>query len=518
MKKFLLFILSILPLLAMGQSKSFDDFKKQQMSGFNQFKSDKQAEFDAFRKKVNDDYAKFMEAAWMPVKTEPAVEPVKPKEVPPVIAKEEPKSVPPPTPTPTPQPVKEDIQPIVSPTQPIETKPIPVKKDIVVVPKPTPAPAPIAPVEPKKEDPVKKVTVRYYGTNISVNFPEDDNFHISALKEKSLAEAWKLLSTEKYNVVVNNVLGMREKLNLCDWAYVLVLQSITEKQYGKSNEAVFMQVYLMTQSGYRVRMAYSQLQAKLYLLIASQYNICSMPYVRENNERFYIMNDKNVNDLHICPAKYEKERSLCMQIGADQHLSLQTTDMRKLTSKRGLTASVCVNKNNIDFFNTYPRAYINGDVTTTWLAYANTPMEKSVRDQLYPLLKKNTQGLSERDAVGLILNWVQTAFEYEYDDKVWGGDRPFFPSETLYYPYCDCEDRAILFSRIVRDVLGLDVVLLYYPGHLASAVAFTQNVNGDYLSYNGRKYTVCDPTYINAGVGMTMPGMNNQQAKIVVLK
>ena len=79
-------------------------------------------------------------------------------------------------------------------------------------------------------------------------------------------------------------------------------------------------------------------------------------------------------------------------------------------------------------------------------------------------------------------------------------------------------DRAILFSRLVRDLVGLDVVLLYYPGHLAAAVAFNDNVSGDYLTYKNKKYVVCDPTYINAGVGRTMPGMNNQEAQIIALK
>ena len=169
-------------------------------------------------------------------------------------------------------------------------------------------------------------------------------------------------------------------------------------------------------------------------------------------------------------------------------------------------------------FNTYPQACFNGDQTTRWAAYANTPMEKSVKDMLYPSLKKTVTGMSERDAVGVILNWVQTAFEYGYDDQIWGGDRAFFAQETLYYPYCDCEDRAILFSRLVRDLVGLDVVLLYYPGHLATAVAFSNEVNGDYLTYKSRKYVVCDPTYINAGVGRTMPGMNNQEAQVIALK
>lgn len=116
-----------------------------------------------------------------------------------------------------------------------------------------------------------------------------------------------------------------------------------------------------------------------------------------------------------------------------------------------------------------------------------------------------------------LLNFVQTAFVYEYDDKVWGYDRAFFTEETLYYPYCDCEDRSILFSRLVRDLVGLDVILVFYPGHLATAVCFDDEVNGDYIMVGNRKYVVCDPTYIGAPVGATMPGMDNKAAHAIVL-
>ena len=30
-----------------------------------------------------------------------------------------------------------------------------------------------------------------------------------------------------------------------------------------------------------------------------------------------------------------------------------------------------------------------------------------------------------------------------------------------YYPYSDCEDRSILFARLVKDLLGLDVVMWF---------------------------------------------------------
>ena len=98
-----------------------------------------------------------------------------------------------------------------------------------------------------------------------------------------------------------------------------------------------------------------------------------------------------------------------------------------------------------------------------------------------------------------------------------GHDRAFFAEETLYYPYCDCEDRAILFTRLVRDLLGLKCILVYYPGHLASAVCLKQQVNGDYILLDGDVYTICDPTYIGAPVGITMPEMDNRSAKVIKL-
>lgn len=120
--------------------------------------------------------------------------------------------------------------------------------------------------------------------------------------------------------------------------------------------------------------------------------------------------------------------------------------------------------------------------------------------------------------VDILCHWDQTGLVYEYDDKVWGHDRAFFADETLFYPYCDCEDRSIMLTRIVRDLLGLKCALVYYPGHLATAIALGENIKGDYIRIEGIKYIVYDPTYIGAPIGMTMPDMDNKSAKVIVLK
>lgn len=561
MKRTILFaVMTMVAGTVLAQSMSYEEYVKQQRADYNQFKEDRQAEFDAYRKKVNEEYADFMKKRWELYNAEPAEEPKEEKKVAPVVfeepvveevkeeakgeelaAKDTPKEnadgeVGASTPneeTVTPKPQedvkeqpkeeakeeelkKEKIDRVTTPVSTFTPKPIAIQKDIVIIPKPEPAPEPIAPVVSDEKIPHKTVAVSFYGTMVSIGFPDPDGFKVPELKEAALAEAWKQLSNEKYDITINNALAARESLSLSDWAYLNLLQSVTEKHYGKTNEAVYMQAFLMTQSGYKVRLAFSSKKQKLYMLFACKYDIYSMTYYKVDGQKFYAYNC-DAKDLNICPAAIEKEKSLSLQIAKEQKFDKDLTKPRTLTSKKGVTATISVNKNNIDFFDKYPSAYIGGDPTTRWAAYANTPLEKNVRDALYPQLKEKIKDLSEKDAVGLLLNWVQTAFVYEYDDKVWGHDRVFFASETLFYPYCDCEDRAILFSRLVRDLVGSDVVLLYYPGHLAAAVSFKSNVSGDYLFYNKKKYVVCDPTYINAGIGRTMPGMDNEKAKVIVL-
>ena len=74
----------------------------------------------------------------------------------------------------------------------------------------------------------------------------------------------------------------------------------------------------------------------------------------------------------------------------------------------------------------------------------------------------------------------------------------------------------------MRDLLGLKCVLVYYPGHLASAVQFTDSEaiakGGDYINVNGSKFIIADPTYIGATVGATMPDMDNTSAKVILLQ
>lgn len=520
MKKIVVIFAMVLSLPLFAQT-SFEEYKKQQNTKFQNYKTQQQKEYDEYRQQKNAAYAEYLRQKWgyieaTPIDSNIFNEPV----VPPVIYVEpEPTPEPTPVPTPTPEPVPAPSptpSPAPLPEPKPEPKPIPIEKDIVEIPKPTPQPEPIVPIVPIVEPTYNTVNVSFYGTMVNVDFPIEDKLKLNSINEQTIANAWKTLMNEKYDIIISSALDVRQNLKLCDWGYLEMLQAVCEKKYGKNtNEATLMQAYVLVQSGYKLRLAYSS-RNRLYFLIASQYEIYDRSYFTLGNERFYPINCEE-HYLNISNATFESEKSMSLQISQEQLLSFEPSKHRTLKSTKNISVSVCVNKNNIDFYNGYPTACINNDFGTRWAAYANTPLEKSIRESLYPQLEKQLEGKDELSKVNYILNWVQTAFVYEYDDTVWGQDRAFFPAETLYYPYCDCEDRSILFSRIVRDILKLDVVLLYYPGHLATAVHFNSDVEGDFLMLKGKKYVVCDPTYINAPVGDTMPCVDNKEAKVIIL-
>ena len=89
-----------------------------------------------------------------------------------------------------------------------------------------------------------------------------------------------------------------------------------------------------------------------------------------------------------------------------------------------------------------------------------------------------------------------------------------FIEETLHYPASDCEDRSIFFSWLVKSLLNIDVIALDFPGHIATAVEL-KNPVGQVVRYQGKKYTIADPTYINAKVGMKMPQYKKVNPKVI---
>ena len=398
-----------------------------------------------------------------------------------------------------------------------QSKPI----EAVVVPVVLTVPPQPKPVNPIVENKVSMATsdFDFYGTPMKVRWGNAEKFKLNGTSKKDISDAFLELTDKGYTNLVHDCLELRKEYKLCDWAYYKMLQNIAEKACGKgTNEAIFLQGVLLNQSGYQIRFALED-NSKLHIMSRMDGFPYDRGYLTADGKLFFLMDGCKAKNLTVCDAAYPGEQMMSLGVAEQPDLKKDLSDKRTVISRFvNVSADMQMNKNLMDFYTDYPTSYDGKDMMTRWAYYANTPVSPEVKDKVYPQLKQQIGNAPKLMAANMLLNWVQMGLTYAYDEKVWGHDRAFFAEESLFYPFCDCEDRSILFSHLIRDLLDLDVVLVYYPGHLYTAVCFNEDVTGDYIMVNGRKFTVADPTYYNANVGKTMSKMDNSKAKVILLK
>ena len=461
MKK-LVVIFTLLSCLAVKAQTDADEFRKKAQREYEAFKKKAQQEYDSFRDKANKDYAEFVKQAWQEFNSFKGIEKPEEKPVPPVVCPKEDKDK-------QRKDEKKPFEEIIKIEEPIKEQP--------------------SPVEPIIEEPILTPSVdtaRFYffGTEFRYTLQDLYAFNLQGTAEKDIAKGWQILSQKKYEHLIAECLDM-----------------------------------IYCQSGYMMRLAMDG--NKLYMLYACDDIIYNKDYYMIEGQKYYLYGVKSLESISICTASYPKERVMTLRINSEPLFAKHNSKVRDLQSKAYpmLKAGVEVNTNLIDFYDSYPTGAVNEDFGTRWAIYANTPLSTETKKTLYPALRKSLQGKTKQESAEMLLNFVQTSLVYEYDDKVWGGDRAFFAEETLYYPYADCEDRAILYSRLVRDLLGIKAVLIYYPGHLATAINLEgYNQRGDYIEVRGERYYIADPTYINAPIGLQMPQLKNEKIKVILLE
>lgn len=380
--------------------------------------------------------------------------------------------------------------------------------------RPEPAAEPRLPVSSTPTSPLYRgesgrSKIAYGGLAFYLNNSLNRKCNLNGLNENAIADAYEALCNSDYKPLLADCAQIRKDLRLNDWGVFTLVRQVADTYCGTANESIVMQQFLLNEMGYKARMARKATEDKMMLFVATDCSIYAHPYITLNGQNYYNLSGNNEQcQFYMCQKDSPKAKnSVGMQL--KEAPLFPGTVVSSTHQAKGSAARVTVDvpKALMDFYKDYPQC----DYSVYFNAPVNAAMENRILSSLAPLV----QGRNEADAANILINFVQTAFQYQTDGQQFGYEKPFFVEELFYYPYSDCEDRAMLFSYLVRKLLGLDVVLLDYPEHIATAVRFNGNVSGDYLMVNGRKYIVCDPTYIGASIGMTMPRYKTVSAKVL---
>lgn len=397
------------------------------------------------------------------------------------------------------------------------------------LPELTPDPAPRAKVEPREDKPASEnsfmedkiealgatMDAQFYGAPLYLRYDRGMAFKpLVYLNENQIADAWEHMENTNYELFLYQLEKYADRYDLNDWGYVQLVNTVAKRVFPRdANSRTLFNWFCLSQSGYIATVCYTS--NNLYLMMPSQHTLYGKTYLKgKESSKYYVFDldggKPKLNKVRVFNNSFPKAtKTLNFELNRAPNLSrhVRTKELKLDYNGKRYRIPVSVNESLMDFYENYPFMDLS--------VYMKAPLSKDAHAAIIPTLKKITKGMSEQEAANFLLAFVQTSFGYKTDREQFGMERYLFAEETLFFPYSDCEDRSVLFAYLTREILGLDVVGLIFPGHAATAVRFTGQVSGDYITYRGKKYIICDPTYINADIGMLLPQYKSKSVEIV---
>ena len=378
----------------------------------------------------------------------------------------------------------------------------------VVVPVVPPAAKPSAPTGELFTASSDKQMVNFCGQKVYVDKSLKGVCSIGNMRENAIADAYEAMCKADYKALVDDCRKVKKELNLNDWGIFLFVREASKTLCTDENAAVVMQQFLLNELGYKSKMARRADRNQMLLFVAADCQVYGHPYFTKDGLNYYNLTSNESCQFYMCQEDSPKAKSkLNMQVNHAPALNAGMVNSVHKNRSGSVAVSVDVPKSLMEFYGSMPQC--------DYSVYVNAKVNPSVASKVLSTLAPLVNGKGEAEAANLLINFVQTGFQYATDQEQFGYEKPFFVEELFYYPYCDCEDRSVLYSYLVRNLLKLDVVLLDYPNHIATAVCFNENVSGDFVTVGGKKYVVCDPTYIGASIGKAMPQFKNVAAKVL---
>lgn len=473
----LLAVVWCIPATAQHNKDSFEEYRKFLLN-----------DYSSFQKNIVDDYDKFLDGVWKEYEIfrgENQLLLPKPKYAP------KPNNNHPTIPT----VVKNPTPFVQEPTEPNQ-KPI----------------THIKPTTPKRECDI----LNYYC--LSASIPKIDITHEKTFYEsKSFADLWRYyVKSEIAESLVPAIYGFCQEKRLPDWFTFDFVNTYVEKLYPHcgSKMQISFKHYLLLNLGYDVKIGTSMSNVPILLVNFAQM-VYARPYLNVNGIRYFVFyNNQDRDNASVSSSLSIKTYETPLNTSSVNPMDLIIRESMNLPYKpyhyswkhNGFEICGEFNENIIPMLYHYPQI--------PYGCYLQSSICQDVRNQVIEQFKVLLANKDQRQAVNTLLQFIQFAFDYATDDEQYGFEKPYFFEETLYYPKCDCEDRAMFFSYLLHHVLDVENQLISYPRHVSVAVHLETPINGVRYTYDGVDFYISDPTYIGAVTGMCMPNYQNEQPKI----
>ncbi|MBG0782733.1 MAG: hypothetical protein H0S84_10730 [Bacteroidales bacterium] len=477
-----LFFVLLIGLFSIGhvQAQSFEEFQKQIEKEYADFEQETQQQFDQFVAKIDAEFADFLIKSFQSFEATAG----KPKK---------------PGPKPEKPPKFTDKDPEETTFQPQKPQQ---KTSATRLPN----------IQKSEPEDFKGTALAFdfYGAPIQLTFdPRLQNTKLKKISADGISEWWTTISESYYNHLIRQLQEVKNDLNLNDFAYAQLVKATAQAiQADNTNQQAILEWFLLTRSRFLAKIAFNNEQ--LFVLQPTLQTRYGENFVLIDNRPYYL--PPGTPDNIITYAGQFPEADIIPDLTIRKPLNLPFEKGIKNVSfvyaNKNYKFDVVYNKNLLKFYNSLP--------LTDATVYFNSAIDLQTKESLTLALKPHLDKLSKAEATGLLLSFVQNAFEYQTDQEQFGKEKFLFPDELFHYAASDCEDRSVLFAWLTRNLLDIKVVGLAFEGHMATAVCL-EGIEGAGFEHNGCRYVVADPTFIGAPIGLVMPMVKNQTPDLVLV-
>lgn len=344
----------------------------------------------------------------------------------------------------------------------------------------------------------EKVVFDFFGDKVELQIGDSfiQPFHEQPTQE-SVQHFYNNLNNADYKPLIKQLLAFKQEHQLNDWIFYQLVRKTAQQIAPKADNYYRYTLYkwfLLNKSGYDATLAVSNGQLRFY--VQSDEIIYDIPYYMNKGKQYVCLNihdyagtvydSETFSRIDIAiPEGYKAFSYKVTQLPDFKPDDYITKDIHFDYGREAYHFKIKLNKEVQVLFKNYP--------VVDYASYFNIPLSRETYGTLIPVLKKNTEGMRQKNGVDFLMRFTRNAFLYETDSVAYGKEKRLTPEQTLLNTYSDCDDRAALFFYLVKEIYNLPMIVLLYPTHVTIAVKFDKPI-GNTIEYKGHKYSVCEPT------------------------
>jgi hypothetical protein len=359
----------------------------------------------------------------------------------------------------------------------------------------------------------QKQSFKFFGNSIAINYDKLLSLPVNqVLSKEVVVEYWKKFQVANSNHLISQLMIYRDRLGLNDWGYLQLVKECANSIYHNDESGANLLGWaLMIRSGFRVKIGYNQLGSSILYPTSSEINGNS--FVKIRGIAYYI--DKPIFTFPIFTYSADHPSAYgIIHLKINQSLNFQgETLIKKIQfhwDRRTYDFNLKYNPEEIRFLEEYPK--------TDPEIYFSAPFSFLSGESLLKQFRPVLAGMRKEEGAAFLQQFVQKSFAYRPYNDLYGYDCFMFPEELIFKDESNDKGKSLLYAWMISNLLNQKAALVEFPGFYSVAISLDQPLEGDKFLLEGKSYTIADPTFDNAPLGLVMKEFYQVKPYIKILK